>query len=191
VAQEVAIATKGRLGRLAVLFPGAVPIATLSNRRRFVLDPPHFDRATNRLTEEGTKEITRRIMNLHAVWLTRRRYFMQRALSTFLLNRGLTNHRLTDDGTLDVVAAWNPKTVCSVRTNPRMAELEDFRDLDGSTAAAATWQRAVLAPGALAAGGRTMNMRWLSERTKTGLFDESEMGRMADLLANPTVKELK
>jgi len=191
VAQEVAIATKSRLGRLAVLFPAATRLAALSARRRFVLGRSHFDQGKNRLTADGIEEITRRILTLHAVWLMRRRYLMQRALSTFLLDRGVMNHRLTEDGTLDVVPAWSTTTVCSVRTNPRMAELEDFRDLDRSAAKRAAWARAVLAPGALAAGERQRNMRWLSESTKTGLFDESEMGRIADLLALSTVTELR
>lgn len=192
VAQEVAIATRSRLGRLALHFPGGTSIPSLSSRRRFVLDPKkHFDSCTKRLTVDGIQEITRRVLNLHSVWLVRKRYQMQRALSNFLIDRGLKNHRLNGDGTLDVVAAWNPKTVCSIRTNPRMAELEDFRDLDNSSAPPEKWQRAVLAPGTLAGGERQINMRWLSGNLRAGLFDESEMKRLSDLLASSTATELK
>ena len=72
-----------------------------------------------------------------------------------------------------------------------MADLEDFRELDGATAISDRWQRAVLAPGTFAGGERQINMRWLSEKLKAGLFDESEMKRISNLLAQPTTMELR
>jgi len=192
VDQEVAIAASSRLGILAVHFPGGARIASLSNRRRFVLNPKaDYDGATDRLTKAGIDEIHRRVLELHTFWLIRRRYQVQRALSNTLLQIGLTNQRMTASGILDVVPSWNPKTVCSIRTSPRMADLEDFRDLDGATAVPDRWQLAVLAPGTFAGGERQINMRWLSEKLKAGLFDESEMKRISNLLARPTATELR
>ena len=191
VAQEVAIAASNRLGILAVHFPGGAQIASLSSRRRYVLKPLEYDQSSNRLTKSGIDEICRRVADLHTFWLVRKHYQIQRALSNTLLYRGLTNHRITANSCLDVVPVWSPKTVCSIKTSPRMAALEDFRDLDNSAALADSWRRAVLGPGAFAAGERQMNMRWLSDKLKAGLFDESEMKRVADLLAGPRATELR
>ena len=191
VAQEVAIAASSRLGILAVQFPGGTRIASLSSRRRYVLKPIDYDRSIDRLTKVGIEEIYRRVADLHRFWLVRRRYQIQRALSNTLLHRGLTNHRITANSCLDVVPSWNPRTTCSIRTSPRMADLEDFRDLDYSTALPDRWHRAVLAPGTLAAGERQVNMRWLSDRLKAGLFDETDIKRVSDLLADTTTTELK
>ena len=191
VAQEVAIAASNRLGILAVQFPGGAQTASLSSRRRYVLRPTDYDHTTDRLTKDGIEEIYRRITDLHSFWLVRKRYQMQRALSNTLLHRGLTNHRITANSCLDVVPSWHAKAVCSIKTSPRPAELEDFRDLDNSTALPDSWHRAVLAPSILAAGEREANMRWLSEKLKAAIFDEGETKRLADLLTHPTTTELK
>src|SRR5208283_5954692 len=122
----------------------------------------------------GIEEIYRRVADLHSFWLVRRRYQIQRALSNTLLHRGLTNHRITANSCLDVVPSWHTKTVCSIKTSPRPAELEDFRDLDNFAALPDSWRRAVLAPSILAAGERQNNMRWLSEKLRAAIFDEGE-----------------
>ena len=72
-----------------------------------------------------------------------------------------------------------------------MAELEDFRELDSTSASPGRWHRAVVAPGTLSPGDRQANMQWLSDKLIAGLFDESEISRLAGILNDPAASELK
>ena len=191
VAREVAIAAKSRLGILAVHFPNGTTVSSLSDRRRHFLNPSDFDSNTERLSTQAIDHICRRVTDLHTFWLVRRRYQIQRALSNALLHRGLTNQVLGRSGCLDVVARWRTPTVCSIKTCARMAELEDFRELDSTSALPGRWHRAVVAPGTLSPGDRQANMQWLSDKLMAGLFDESEISRLSGLLNDPAASELK
>jgi hypothetical protein len=102
-----------------------------------------------------------------------------------------TNHRLTPEGWLDAVPNWKTRTVCSIRTTPRLAELADFRELDGAIAPAGSWQRAVVAPGSLVPGQQQAEMRWLAALTQTSLFDESEIRRLASIVGDQNGSALK
>ena len=188
VPKEVGTAIANRVGLLAVRFPRGGR-TQLSDRRRETLGRSDLDR-DGRLTPDALNKVCQRVSGLHDYWLIRRRYQMQRAMSRMLLDQGLVNHRLTPDGWLDVVPAWLPSTVCSIRTTPRVAELADFRDLDDAVAPP-RWHRAVVAPGTGVAGSRQADMRWLSNRTETTLFDEADMRHVATVLADPTLSELK
>jgi hypothetical protein len=90
VAQEVAIAAKSRLGILAIHFPNATKIGSLSDRRRHFLTASDFDSHTGRLGAQAIDDVRRRVAELHSFWLVRRRYQIQRALSNALLHRGVT-----------------------------------------------------------------------------------------------------
>jgi hypothetical protein len=190
VPQEIAVAAANRLGILAIHFPNGNRIASLSNRRRESLNASDLD-GNGRLTPGTLDVICRRVSNLHDFWLLRRRYQMQRALSHALLHQGITNHRLTPEGWLDVVPNWKRRTVCSIRTSPRLAELADFRELDDAIAPTGSWQRAVVAPGSLVPGHRQAEMGWLSALTCTSLFDESEIRRVANVVGDPNGSALR
>lgn len=183
VPAEIAIAASNRVALLAVHFPNGGRLPSLSDRRRLFVSPADLD-GSGGLSDNALETICRRVSALHDFSLIRRRFQMQRALSHALLRRGLANHRLTPEGWVDVVPQWTPATVCSIRATPRVAELSDFRELDGAIAPAATWQRAVIAPGSLVAGFRQADMRWLSGVAKTALFDESEIDQVVDVLAD-------
>lgn len=191
VAQEVAIAAKSRLGILAVHFPNGTRIGSLSDRRRHFLTASDFDGQTGRLITQAIDDVGRRVADLHSFWLVRRRYQIQRALSNALLHRGVTNQRLGRSGCLDVVPRWGTPTLCSIKTCARMAELEDFRELDDTSALPGRWHRAVLAPGMVGPGDRPANMQWLSDKLMAGLFDESEISRLAGILSDSAGSELK
>jgi hypothetical protein len=190
VRKEVAIAVASRLGIIAEHFPKGTRVASLSNRRRHVLTASDFQ-STGKLSDAMVDDICRRVADSQNLWLVRRRYQMQRALSNALLYRGVTNQRLTPNGCLDVVPAWSPGRACSIKTTPRLAALEDFRELDESAAAPFGWSRAVIAPGTFVAGERQADMRWLADNLKTGLFDESEIRHVSDMLATSTTSELR
>jgi hypothetical protein len=116
---------------------------------------------------------------------------MQRSLSNALLRRGLTNQRLNQNGSLDVVPHWRVPTVCSIKASPRMPGLEDFRDLDNSMALAGRWHRAAVGPETMGLGERQGNIKWLSNALMVGLFDESEIRRISSILSDSTASELK
>jgi TIR domain len=190
VSQEVAISVASRLGILAVHFPNGHHISSLSNRRRMQLSAGDLG-AGGRFTKSALDKLCDRIVDLQNRWLTRRRYQMQKALSYLLLHRGILNQRLNPNGCLDVVSAWSQGPVCSIRTTPRLAELDDFREVDGSIALPDKWHRAVIARGTAISGGRQSEMQWLSGHLKTGLFDEGEIANVSRKLADPSASELR
>jgi hypothetical protein len=189
VGREVAFAAASRLGILAIHFPSGTRIPSVSNRRRYQVQSTDFDPNRN-LTPAAVANICSRVSDLHDRWLIRRRYQLQRSLSNTLLFRGIINQQLNQNGCLNVVPKWNQRTICSIRTTPRPADLDDFRELDNSAARPSSWQRAVIAPGSLIAGERQARMRWLSGNVRTSLFDESEVRHVADILADPGATEL-
>jgi len=189
VAREVAFAAASRLGILAIHFPSGTQIPSLSNRRRHQVQSADLDPSRN-LTPAAVANICSRVSDLHNRWLIRRRYQLQRALSNTLLFRGIINQQLNQNGCLNVVPTWNQRAICSIRTTPRPADLDDFRELDNSAARPSSWQRAVIAPGSLIAGERQARMRWLSRNVRASLFDESEVRHVADVLADPGATEL-
>jgi hypothetical protein len=191
VSREVAVAIRSRLGICAVHFPGGAKIKSISDRRRHSLNRTDLDPTTGKLTRQAVEAICERVADLHTFWLVRRRYQIQRALSNAFLRRGLTNHRLNDNGCLDVVARWRVPTICSVKASPRMPELEDFRDLDNSAALPARWHRAALGPGTVGFAGRQANIQWLSNALMVGLFDESEINKISAILSDRAASELK
>jgi hypothetical protein len=190
VTQEVAIAAANRVGLLAVHFPGGHRIPSISDRRRHGLKGHDLDSSGARLMSSAILEICERLSSAHDVWLVRRRFQMQQAFSKMLLHRGLTNHRLNHDGYLEVVPNWSQPAVCSVRVTPRVADLIDFRETNPTPPLPLRRTRAVIAPGSLIAGHRQIDMRWLADATSTTLFDESDMPRVATILAEPTASEL-
>jgi hypothetical protein len=189
VAREVAIAAANRLAILAIHFPNGTKIASLSSRRRFSLEPTDIN-TPGYLTKDARERICRHIEDLHSRWLLRRSYQMQRTLSNALLDRELTNQRFTPFGRLDVVPAWSPKTVCSIRITPQFAGLEDFRTLDMSPPPPCVWQKAIITPGALIPGERQASMGWLSNRLDIPRLDESEIPYISHELADPTLSRL-
>ena len=190
VRDEVTIARANRLSILAVQFAGGSPVASISNRRRYILQPGDCDSSTGRLTQAGLQTILRKITDRQMLWLVRKQFQLQRALDLQLTQRGLLNHRVSA-GRVDVVPAWSDQTPCSIQVTPRTAELADFKALDGTSAPEGRWKRAVLGPGTLAVGQRQADMHWLSENIKAGFWDEGKMRALVDRLADPSAKELR
>jgi hypothetical protein len=190
VTQEVAIAVANRVGLLAVHFPSGHRIPSISERRRHKLRSGDFDPSGTRLVSSAIHDICDRLSSAHDRWLVRRRFQMQQAFSKMLLHRGLTNHRLNHNGCLEVVPLWSQSAVCSVRLTPRVADLIDFRETNPTPPLPPRRTRAVIAPGSLIAGHRQVDMRWLADATSTTLFDESDMPRVATILADTTASEL-
>src|SRR5262249_38246812 len=141
---EVAFAAANRLGILAVHFPSGTRIPSVSNRRRYQVQSTHLD-PSRKLTPAAVANICSRVSDLHDRWLIRRRYQLQRSLSNTLLFRGIINQQLNQNGCLNVVPRWNIRTLCSIRTTPRPADLDDFRELDNSAGRPNSWQKAVIA----------------------------------------------
>jgi hypothetical protein len=191
VAREVALAIRNRLGICALHFPHSVKVKSISDRRRQFLQLTDLDSMTGKLTPQTIAAICERVADLHTFWLLRRKYQMQRALSNAFLRGGLTNHRLTNNGCLDVVPQWRAPTVCSIKASPRMPGIEDFRELDNSAALPARWHRAIVSPGTSGFGERQVNIKWLANALMIGLFDESEIGRISTILSDPSASALK
>ena len=190
VTQEVAIAVANRVGLLAINFPSGHRVPSISERRRHRLAGPDFDHSGTKLTSSSINDVCERLSSVHDRWLVRRRFQMLQAVSNMLLARGLTNHRLNPNGCVEVVPSWSQSAVCSVRIAPRVADLVDFRETNPTPPLPVRRTRAVIAPGSLIAGNRQIDMRWLSEATSTTLFDESDMPRVATVLADPAASEL-
>jgi hypothetical protein len=181
VAQEVAFASRHRLGIFALNFPGGTFTPSIKADRRRRVQRVELDAAGEFLGNALTA-ICDRVVQRHDRWLVRRRHQMQQVLRNELLNRSVLNQRTTSSGIVEACYG-NPATkLYQLLATPRVPELGDFFHLDGNSAANPGFS-GVVGPSSQPFSSEHQELLWLGKRTNISLYDEAAAAQVAQLIA--------
>ena len=184
VAQEVAFASRHRLGIFALNFPGGSLTPSIKADRRRRVQQAELDPA-GALVEEALTAICARVLQRHDRWLVRRRHQMQQVLRNELLNRSVLNQRTTSSGIIEACYGDPALNLYHLWATPRVPELGDFFHLDGNAPQNPGFS-AVVGPSSQPFSSEHQKILWLGKRTQIGLYDEAAAGEVAQLVAAGT-----
>jgi hypothetical protein len=181
VAQEVAFASRHRLGIFALNFPGGTFTPSIKADRRRRVQQSELN-AAGALVENALTAICDRVLQRHDRWLVRRRHQMQQVIRNELLNRSVLNQRTTSNGTIEACYGNPAVRLYQLRASPRVPELGDFFHLDGNSTPNPGFS-AVVGPSSQPFSSEHQELLWLAKRTQIPLYDEAATGRVAQLIA--------